>query len=68
MLETSALQQFRPLVVTPSHDGKYFHNCLMSLLKFSAHAHALGMPMQVLAHTNGFNMAVPLHSNPQGPL
>ncbi len=51
MLDTSALQQFRPLIVTPSHDGKYFHNYLLSMLELSAHAHALGMPMQVLAHT-----------------
>ena len=48
MLETSALQQFHPVVVTPSHDGKYFQSYVLSLLNLSAESHQLGMPLEVM--------------------
>ena len=32
MLPESALTQMYPVIMTPSHDGKYFHNYVLSLL------------------------------------
>ncbi|TNH22348.1 hypothetical protein [Testudinibacter sp. TR-2022] len=48
MLDHSALTQMYPLIVTPSHDGKYFHNYVTSLLNLTEHAHAVGLRFQVL--------------------
>ena len=50
MLPYSALSQMHPLVVTPSHDGKYFHNYVLSLLSLQQQAAELGLPLQVLLH------------------
>ena len=50
MLEQSALAGMHPVVVTPSHDGKYFHNYLISLLNFSSAAKDWGMPLDVYLH------------------
>ena len=47
MLEVEDLKNIYPLIVTPSHDGKYFHNYLMSLLNFQHVANQIGMPIQV---------------------
>ncbi len=38
MLEIEDLKNIYPLVVTPSHDGKYFHNYVISLLNFQNYA------------------------------
>ncbi|MFM9921711.1 hypothetical protein VLK31_01860 [Variovorax sp. H27-G14] len=50
MLETSALRQFFPVIVTPSHDGKYFQNYVTSMMNFAIEAERAGMRMQVLFH------------------
>jgi hypothetical protein len=50
MLEPSALQRFFPVVVTPSHDGKFFQNYVMSMMNFAIEAERAGMRMQVLFH------------------
>lgn len=46
MLKVEDLQKIYPLIVTPSHDGKYFHNYVSSLLNLQAHAARIGMPTQ----------------------
>ena len=48
MLPTSALADMFPVVVTPSHDGKYFHNYTLSLLNLVSSAAQQGLPLQVL--------------------
>lgn len=50
MLDIAALKGMHPVVMTPSHDGKYFHNFVISLLNFSNAARELGMPMDVYLH------------------
>jgi hypothetical protein len=50
MLEPSELRQFFPVVVSPSHDGKFFQNYVTSLLNFTIEAERLGMRLQVLLH------------------
>ncbi|MET3497424.1 hypothetical protein [Variovorax boronicumulans] len=50
MLEPSELRQFFPVVVSPSHDGKFFQNYVASLLNFTIEAERAGMRMQVLFH------------------
>ncbi len=46
MLEIEDLQKIYPLIVTPSHDGKYFHNYVISLLNLQNHAAQIGMSIQ----------------------
>ncbi|AXQ23331.1 hypothetical protein BEN71_15185 [Acinetobacter wuhouensis] len=48
MLTIEELKSIYPLVVTPSHDGKFFHNYLTSLLNFQHQALHKGMPLQFL--------------------
>ena len=48
MLSDEQLKTIYPLIVTPSHDGKLFHNYVNSLLNFQHHALQLGMPLQFL--------------------
>lgn len=36
MLPDSALKTMFPVIMTPSHDGKYFHNYTLSLLNLTA--------------------------------
>ena len=48
MSDTNDLRQIYPIIMTPSHDGKYFHNYVQSLLNFTIHAERAGMPLQVL--------------------
>ena len=48
MLSTDQLNQIYPLIVTPSHDGKFFHNYVVSLLNFQNTALNLGLPLQFL--------------------
>jgi hypothetical protein len=51
MLKVEDLKNIYPLIVTPSHDGKYFHNYLLSLLNFQHVASQVGMPIQIfLSH------------------
>ncbi|EJL78214.1 hypothetical protein AB4142_08045 [Variovorax sp. 2RAF20] len=50
MLDPSELGQFFPVVVTPSHDGKFFQNYVASMLNFTVQAERAGMRMQVLMH------------------
>lgn len=50
MLEPSALRDFFPVVVTPSHDGKFFQNYVMSMMNFAIDAERAGMRLQVLYH------------------
>jgi len=50
MLDPSELRQFFPVVVSPSHDGKYFQNYVTSLLNFAIESERAGMRMQVLFH------------------
>lgn len=47
MLEINALKQMFPVFVTPSHDGKYFHNYVISLLNLTSQAQQFGLAMQV---------------------
>ncbi|KQX39446.1 hypothetical protein [Variovorax sp. Root434] len=50
MLAPSELQQFFPVVMTPSHDGKFFQNYVASMLNFTVQSERTGMRMQVLMH------------------
>jgi len=50
MLEASELRQFFPVIVTPSHDGKFFQNYVVSMMNFAIEAERAGMRMQVLLH------------------
>lgn len=47
MLNPSALKDFFPVVMTPSHDGKYFHNYVLSLLNSVSESGRHNMPLQV---------------------
>ena len=48
MLPLSALNNMYPLIATPSHDGKYFHNYTLSMLNLVHKTAEIGMPVQVL--------------------
>ncbi|MDO4641085.1 MAG: hypothetical protein Q4A84_05205 [Neisseria sp.] len=48
MLPESALREMYPAIMTPSHDGKYFHNYVLSLLNLTNHAQKVGMPLQIV--------------------
>ena len=50
MLDTAALKGMHPIVMTPSHDGKYFHNFVISLLNLSSAAQQQGMALDVYLH------------------
>ena len=50
MLPVTALKDMFPVIMTPSHDGKYFHNYTVSLLNFVIEAQKIGMPLQVVLH------------------
>lgn len=50
MLDPSDLRQFFPVIVTPSHDGKYFQNYVTSMMNFAIESERAGMRMQVLFH------------------
>lgn len=47
MLDASALKSFWPAIMTPSHDGKFFQNYVVSLMHFIGLANQTGMPMQL---------------------
>lgn len=48
MLPESALANMYPLIATPSHDGKYFHNYVLSLLNIVHTSASQGLRVQVL--------------------
>ena len=48
MLSLEEIKKCYPLIVTPSHDGKFFHNYVVSLLNFQNSALQLGMRTQYL--------------------
>lgn len=50
MLDVSALKGFYPVMVTPSHDGKFFQNYVLSMMNFVVQAERIGMPVQVYFH------------------
>ncbi|WP_211472831.1 hypothetical protein [Collimonas humicola] len=50
MPEAVDLTRICPVIMTPSHDGKFFRNYVMSLLNFTVEAARCGMPMQVVMH------------------
>lgn len=50
MLDPSALQGFFPVVMTPSHDGKYFQNYVSSLLSLVVECERRGMRIQAYFH------------------
>ena len=50
MLDPAELRQFFPVVVSPSHDGKFFQNYVTSLLNFVIESERAGMRTQVLFH------------------
>jgi hypothetical protein len=50
VLDPSELRQFFPVIVTPSHDGKFFQNYVMSMMNFTVEAERAGMRLQVLFH------------------
>lgn len=51
MLDISELKNFHPVIITPSNEGRLFHNYVISLLNFTAQAGQVGMPIQVFFHT-----------------
>ena len=50
MPEPVDLTHICPLIMTPSHDGKYFQNYVTSLLNFTIQAERSGMSIQVYMH------------------
>jgi len=48
MLDRSALRGFRPLVMTPSHDGTFFFNYVASIIQLMAASNAEGMPVNFM--------------------
>ena len=50
MLEPSELRDFFPVIVTPSHDGKFFQNYVVSVMNFVVEAERAGMRVQALLH------------------
>ncbi|QNK65538.1 hypothetical protein [Variovorax sp. PAMC26660] len=50
MLDPSELRRFFPVVVSPSHDGKFFQNYVLSMLNLTIEAERAGMRLQVLLH------------------
>lgn len=47
MLPESALAGMYPVIMTPSHDGKYFHNYVLSLLNIVHQTATAGLQVQV---------------------
>ena len=50
MLDISALKNMRPVIMTPSHDGKYFHNYVISLLSLTSAAQQHELALDVFLH------------------
>lgn len=47
MLPDSALKTMFPVIMTPNHDGKYFHNYTLSLLNLTASSFHNGLNLQI---------------------
>lgn len=50
MVTPVALQDIYPLIVTPSHDGKFFQNYVLSLVNLMARSQEQGLRLQMLLH------------------
>lgn len=50
MAEPIDLKDIYPIVMTPSHDGKFFQNYVLSLLNFVVQSQIHGMRLQVMLH------------------
>ncbi|MQR01465.1 hypothetical protein [Glaciimonas soli] len=50
MTQNTDLKSFFPVIMTPSHDGKFFQNYVTSLLNFAIQAERAGMPLQIVMH------------------
>lgn len=50
MAEPTDLKDIYPIVMTPSHDGKFFQNYVLSLLNFVVQSQNAGMRLQVMLH------------------
>lgn len=50
MLDASALKDFYPVVMTPSHDGKFFQNYVVSMLSLAVESERRGMRIQAYFH------------------
>ena len=50
MLELSALRGMRPLIMTPSHDGKFFANYVASALALIGAGMEVGLPVNFMFH------------------
>jgi hypothetical protein len=48
MLDRSALRDFRPLIMTPSHDGTFFFTYLASVIQLMAAAATVGLPINFM--------------------
>lgn len=48
MLPDSALRNFHPIIITPSHDGKYFHNYVFSLVTLLNDARNRGLNIELM--------------------
>jgi hypothetical protein len=50
MLDISALRQMRPLIMTPSHDGKFFANYVASAMALMGASVEVGLPVNFMFH------------------
>ncbi len=50
MPQPTDLKDIYPIVMTPSHDGKFFQNYVLSLLNFTVQSQNVGMRLQVMLH------------------
>jgi len=48
MLDRSALRNFRPLIMTPSHDGTFFYTYVTSVIQLMATSAEVGMPVNFM--------------------
>lgn len=48
MLDRSALRDFRPLIMTPSHDGTFFFTYVASVIQLMAAAATVGLPINFM--------------------
>ena len=48
MLDRSALRDFRPLIMTPSHDGTFFFTYVASVIQLMGAAPAYGLPINFM--------------------
>ena len=51
MLDMSALRNFRPLIMTPSHDGTFFFNYVTSAIQLMSVCQEVGLPINFMFRT-----------------